>query len=539
MTTPYDVAVIGSGFAGSLLARLLALRGRSVLLLERGRHPRFSLGESSTPLAALALERLAARYHQPDLGSLAAHGRWRRALPGLRCGVKRGFTFYRHHPDEAYRNSQANEARMLVSASPDADVADCHWLRADVDAHLVARARAAGVDYRDQFEVVSVEETRHHLRLSGRHQGDAVECGARFVVDASGAGEVLARAFGIEPDGSEVGFSTRLLYGHFEGVTPFADVATRAGAILPAGPYPDDWAAVHHLLDEGWMYALRFDDGLLSAGLLIDQATAGSGSGAGAGDPGSQWRRVLSRYPTLEAAFAGARPLSPGVRATGRLQRRRCRAVGERWAMLPQTFAFFDPLFSTGMAWSLLGVERLAAMLEDGPPSPPELDRYATLLRAEADQQQALLEAAYVARGDFTLFRGVLFLYFACVSFEEIRQRVLDEAGELDHRDATRSAAWRGFLGAGDAQWTALFGQAAARVQTAVGDGSAAARRRWTEWVASGIESRNLVGIGESPTHLYGVDTALLVERSGLLGLTEAEMTKRLPRLRASPVTGD
>jgi FADH2 O2-dependent halogenase len=236
VTTPYDVAVIGSGFAGSLLARLLALRGRSVLLLERGRHPRFSLGESSTPLAALALERLAARYHQPDLGSLAAHGRWRRALPGLRCGVKRGFTFYRHHPDEAYRNSQANEARMLVSASPDADVADCHWLRADVDAHLVARARAAGVDYRDQFEVVSVEETRHHLRLSGRHQGDAVECGARFVVDASGAGEVLACAFGIEPDGSEVGFSTRLLYGHFEGVTPFADVATRAGAILPAGP---------------------------------------------------------------------------------------------------------------------------------------------------------------------------------------------------------------------------------------------------------------------------------------------------------------
>ena len=38
MTTPYDVAVIGSGFAGSLLARLLALRGRSVLLLERGNY---------------------------------------------------------------------------------------------------------------------------------------------------------------------------------------------------------------------------------------------------------------------------------------------------------------------------------------------------------------------------------------------------------------------------------------------------------------------------------------------------------------------
>jgi FADH2 O2-dependent halogenase len=202
--------------------------------------------------------------------------------------------------------------------------------------------------------------------------------------------------------------------------------------------------------------------------------------------------------------------------------------------MLPQTFAFFDPLFSTGIAWSLLGVERLAAMLEDGPPSPPALDRYATLLQAEADQQQALLEAAYVARGDFTLFRGVSFLYFACVSFEEIRQRLLDDVGEPDDRDATGSAAWRGFLGAEDRHWTALFGQAAARARTAVEEGSDAARRRLTEWVAAGIESRNLVGIGDSPTHLYGIDTALLVERCGLLGLTTAEMQERLPRLRTS-----
>ena len=57
----FDVAIVGSGFAGSLLARLLARRGLAVALVERGQHPRFALGESSTPLAALALERLARR----------------------------------------------------------------------------------------------------------------------------------------------------------------------------------------------------------------------------------------------------------------------------------------------------------------------------------------------------------------------------------------------------------------------------------------------------------------------------------------------
>ena len=44
-----DVAVIGSGFGGSLTALALRARGQRVVLIERGRHPRFAIGESSTP----------------------------------------------------------------------------------------------------------------------------------------------------------------------------------------------------------------------------------------------------------------------------------------------------------------------------------------------------------------------------------------------------------------------------------------------------------------------------------------------------------
>ena len=39
-----QVAIVGSGFAGSLLARILATLGYDVVLLERGRHPRFAIG---------------------------------------------------------------------------------------------------------------------------------------------------------------------------------------------------------------------------------------------------------------------------------------------------------------------------------------------------------------------------------------------------------------------------------------------------------------------------------------------------------------
>jgi FADH2 O2-dependent halogenase len=50
-----DVAIVGSGFAGSLTALALLRRGQRVALVERGRHPRFAIGESSTPLANLLL----------------------------------------------------------------------------------------------------------------------------------------------------------------------------------------------------------------------------------------------------------------------------------------------------------------------------------------------------------------------------------------------------------------------------------------------------------------------------------------------------
>jgi FADH2 O2-dependent halogenase len=57
VTGSFDIAVIGSGFAGSLTAIIARRLGRSVVLIERGKHPRFAIGESSTPLANLLLGR--------------------------------------------------------------------------------------------------------------------------------------------------------------------------------------------------------------------------------------------------------------------------------------------------------------------------------------------------------------------------------------------------------------------------------------------------------------------------------------------------
>src|SRR5215204_5521386 len=165
------VAIVGSGFAGSLLARVLAVLGYDVMLIERGTHPRFAIGESTTPLANLSLERIATRYGLADCWRLASHGRWLAHHPGLRRGLKRGFTFYRHHPGEPFADRGLDSERLLVAASPEETFSDTHWLRADVDHHFVRRAVAAGVEYLDRTELTAADFGGDAARLSGHRNG--------------------------------------------------------------------------------------------------------------------------------------------------------------------------------------------------------------------------------------------------------------------------------------------------------------------------------------------------------------------------------
>ncbi|MBI1808638.1 MAG: NAD(P)-binding protein, partial [Gemmatimonadetes bacterium] len=115
LTRDVDIAIVGSGFSGSLLAMIARRLGRSVLLLERGHHPRFAIGESSTPLAALLLEEIAGRYDLPRLLPLAKYGSWRRAYPDVACGLKRGFSFFRHEAGAPFAADRAHRDQLLVA----------------------------------------------------------------------------------------------------------------------------------------------------------------------------------------------------------------------------------------------------------------------------------------------------------------------------------------------------------------------------------------------------------------------------------------
>lgn len=402
-----DVAVVGSGFGGSLAALALRRSGRSVALLERGRHPRFAIGESSTPLANLLLEELADRYGLPRVRALSKWGTWRRAHPDVACGLKRGFSFFAH-PDGGLRP-------LLVAASPHDEVGDTHWYRPDVDHFLVREAVAAGALYLDQSALETVRVDDERATLEGHRLGRPLQVDARFVIDASGPRGFLHRALGL-PERRLVGLPpTQGLYAHFTDVERVDRLAPVAGA-----PYPVDDAALHHVFPGGWIWVLRFANGITSAGVAATDALAAD---LELSDGARAWERLLDRLPEVQRQFARARATMPFVHSA-RLSFRSATVCGPRWALLPSAAGVVDPLLSTGFPLNLLGLGRLLELFEGDPPWDKALAEYARHTQDELDATERLVGALYAVMQDFELFKRMTLLYFAAASYSETVRRL-------------------------------------------------------------------------------------------------------------------
>jgi tetracycline 7-halogenase / FADH2 O2-dependent halogenase len=415
----YDIAIAGSGFAGSLMAMIARRLGFSVVMLERGRHPRFVIGESSTPLSNLLLEEIATRYDLPAIRPLSKWGSWQQSHPEIACGLKRGFTFYHHVlgqpdvPDPEHRN------QLLVAASPHNRIADTHWFRADLDAFLVEQALGLGVDYVDELKLDQLTESADGLVLEGTKDGQAMSFRAGFVIDATGPRGFLHRVLHL----SEAEFpdypATQGLYCHFSGVRRLDEIEPP----LETPPYPVDDAAVHHIFDGGWIWVLRFNNGITSAGIAAtDQASAK----LQLEDRAAAWKRLLNLLPSVDQQFAEAEPIRP-FRHVQRLAFLSGTVCARDWALLPSAAGFVDPLLSTGFPLTLLGVSRLAKILEQDWNSPRfgvRLQQYAAQTQDELLATSRLIGSLYANMCHFPVFAALCLLYFAAASFSETARRL-------------------------------------------------------------------------------------------------------------------
>jgi FADH2 O2-dependent halogenase len=424
MTSPVarvdaDAAVIGSGFAGSLTALALLKRGWRVVLVERGRHPRFAIGESSTPLANLLIEELADRYDLPRIRPFSKWGTWQRMRPDVACGLKRGFTFFFHEPGRAFEEDDDRQGQLMVAASPHDEIADMHWYRPHFDHALVEEAQREGALYLDRTQLTTMRSAGSRSTLEGDREGRSVRITAQFVIDASGPRGFLHRLLGLGEMTERWLPATQGIYTHFADVERWDRV--RPTAERP--PYPIDDAAVHHVFPGGWIWILRFNNGVTSAGAALTDPTAAA---LGAGDAATAWDRLLATLPSVSDQFRSARAVLPMVHSP-RLSFRSAKAAGSNWALLPSAAGVIDPLLSTGFPLTLLGILRLVDVLERTSPGAERdaaLRAYELTTLGELDVTEQLVAALYSTMDDPPLFKRLSLLYFAAASFSEAARRL-------------------------------------------------------------------------------------------------------------------
>jgi FADH2 O2-dependent halogenase len=191
-------------------------------------------------------------------------------------------------------------------------------------------------------------------------------------------------------------------------------------------PYPCDEAALHHICDGGWMWVLRFENGITSAGFALDIDRHPLDDSL---SPEEEFHRRLAMYPSIEEQFRPTRmsesfPSRVPIR-TGRIQRLWDHAAGDRWCLLPNAAGFIDPFYSTGIAQTLCGVLRLGDAFRNW--NRPEtflakLAAYDRLVVREVRLIDQIVAASYASMGaDPDLLHAASALYFAAATTFEQR----------------------------------------------------------------------------------------------------------------------
>ena len=348
-TEHYDVAIIGSGIAGSSLAAILARHGRKVVVLEAGSHPKFAIGESMILETSETMRALAEFYEVPELAYFSSENYLSKI--GTSHGVKRHFSYMHHAPGETPDASRALQA--VIPKEPHGH--ELHLYRQDVDAFLTVCAVKYGATVLQNTLVTGLELDDNGVTLTTKT--GRIE--ANFLVDAGGFRSLVAEKFELRE--FKLQTHSRALFTHMVGVPDFHAV-TGADYGLPFSVHE---GTLHHIFEGGWLWVIPFDNHakatnpLCSVGLLLDPRVHPERKNL---TPEEEFFTFIAQFPTIAKQFEGAKAVRAWTR-TGRLQYSSHRVVGDRWALLGHAAGFVDPLYSKGLYTTYASVSVLADLL--------------------------------------------------------------------------------------------------------------------------------------------------------------------------------
>lgn len=311
-----DVLVIGGGPAGTTFATLLQKQGRHVTLLEKGRHPRFHIGESLLPMNLPILDRLGVLDDVRKIG-----------VPKL------GADFTIGHSGESERVFYFRDA---LGESP-AHAFEVR--RSEFDQLLFENSRRAGVQIHEDTRVTKVTpnaDGTHDVEATD-DQGRTHHWVTKFLVDASGRDTFLSRANGWKLPNPR--HASGAVFGHFRGVQ------RRSGN--------DEGNISIYWFKQGWIWMIPLRGEIMSIGAVCSPEFLRTRKES----LDEFLLKVIESVPEAAARMRSASAEMP-AQATGNYSYLSDRMIGPGYIMVGDAFAFIDPVFSSGVYLAMSSAER-------------------------------------------------------------------------------------------------------------------------------------------------------------------------------------
>ncbi len=408
MKASCDVFILGAGYTGSLAAAVLARKGYSVALVDRGSHPRFAVGESTTPEQLYLLDWLGRAYGAPELRRLSSYEYIKHHRLPIAVWPKEAFYFL-FNPGKFPGAHEFLHQTHPWPAGP-----TYHTLRADQDHYLYRTALSYGAKGYLDTEVASLDLSGPAVAATLNTPEGPVALDARFIVDASGPGCYLAEKLGLREEKPFGAFRSWSVYSHFTGLKPLEESYGRG---WPSLGIPRENTTFHHIDPKGWAWVIPFDNGVTSVGAVLREGD----EAAALRDPKTALHAYIADNPAFAAMMEGATPVRPYT-ATGPLQWRAKKVVGRNWAILPPASGFTDPFFSPGNMVATAGVTRLAlgldAVLKEGRSGEEALSYLETRHQREIPHVARVIHAHFLGFRHPLLFEQAQTLYWLALNLD-------------------------------------------------------------------------------------------------------------------------
>ena len=362
----FDAIVIGGGPAGATASTVLAQHGRSVLVLEKEKFPRYHIGESLIPHCYFPLKRLGMIDKLNREGFTRKHSVQFVATDGK---LSQPFYFTDHRDHESSVTWQVDRARF--------------------DQMLLDNAREKGVHVLEETRVKNLlTEDQKVAGVTAIGKDGETVFRAPMVIDCSGRDGLVIKRNGWRVP--EQGMNKTAVWGYFKGAkrAPGIDEGATTIAYLPA---------------KGWFWHIALANDIVSVGAVAEKDYLFSETR----DLETILNREIQKNPWIADMVQGGVSCG-GYHATGDYSYRSRYIARDGVVLAGDAFSFLDPVFSSGVFLALVSGELVADAVEDclkaGDFSAHRFEDYAKQYRYAIEAMRKIVYAFYDLDFNFKTF---------------------------------------------------------------------------------------------------------------------------------------